>query len=67
MNILECPSQTILDRSTFYEAILVAMDNFKNEFLESVSEQLSDYLEEAVEHCNGPKVRVCLRGANLGY
>ena len=42
MDILEGPSEAILDRSPTNEAILVTMNNSQDEFLQPVSKELSN-------------------------
>ena len=67
MDVLESPGQTVLYWSSFDEAILIAMNNFKYELLEPLCEQFSDNLEAEVEQSNWSEIRNCLRWPNYGY
>ena len=49
VNVLKCPSKTILYRSPTYESILVTTNTFQNDLLESVSQEFSNELKAAIK------------------
>ena len=42
MNVLKRPCKTILNGSPFEETILIPMDDFKNDFLQTVGKDFGD-------------------------
>ena len=49
VNVLKCPCKAILYRSSTDESILVTVDNFQNDLLHTVGQELSNEFKAAVE------------------
>ena len=56
-----------MDGSATYESILVAMDDLKNDFLESIGKDFGDQLETTVKERDGSIIIDSLRGIFLRY
>ena len=56
-----------MDGSATYESILVAMDDLKNDFLESIGKDFGDQLETTVKERDGSIIIDCLRVIFLSY
>ena len=49
VNVLKCPSKTILYSPAFEKAILVSMHDFEDDFFESISQKNCDNFEATIE------------------
>jgi hypothetical protein len=56
MDKLKSPSQAVLDRSSFYEAILIGMNQRNNNLLQSISQEFSQKLYGGIEERDGSEV-----------
>lgn len=61
VKIFKSPSQTILNRSSFNETILVIMNNLKSNSLKPISQKFSNNLERGVQERDRPKIINTLR------
>jgi hypothetical protein len=63
VDMLKCPSQTILNCSRLYEAILISVDKRDDSFLQSVSQLFGDYFSDTVQ--KGYRSKAIHRGGGV--
>ena len=49
VDVLECPCKVVLNRSSMYEAILVTMNNFQNDLLQTVGQEFGNEFKASIK------------------
>ena len=56
MYVFKRPGQAVLDRSPLQETVLVPMNDFENQLLQTVSQQFSYQFQTTIEQCDGSEI-----------